>query len=288
MELINKQHYMLAFLFSVALTAGLYAAAPTQEQQIILLLLFAGLIGIPHGLTDWWLLPNASKRIGFSGSVAKLRAIGVAIYLLLMACFLMFWFVFPVAGLAIFLCLSMWHFGMQDARAHGLSDVQRMIHGPLRGASLIFIIYLAHPQTSEYFNLLTQSNMFTPIVTNHNEAIWLALLYILASVSTMRWRYICESALLMTMLIMLPPLLSFTLYFCIWHTPRHYMHALQYRSNHRQQIMKIMFFSVCAIFLLGYISTVVSFEAKMQHMVVFFQLLAALTFSHVVLNRSEG
>ncbi|MEI7669628.1 MAG: Brp/Blh family beta-carotene 15,15'-dioxygenase, partial [Pseudomonadota bacterium] len=161
--LASRRHYRLALFFTMITTFALFFLAPNEKQQIIILFLFAGLIGVPHGLTDWWLLQNASKSLGFIGSQRQLIIIGAAIYCILITAFLLFWYFAPVAALMVFLSLSIWHFGMQDVYAYRFYGWQEIFHALLRGASLIAIIYISHKDTAEYFNLMTFPNIFSSI-----------------------------------------------------------------------------------------------------------------------------
>jgi len=286
MDALNKMHYYAALTLSAMIGAVLLATTPTLNQQIIILLIFAGFIGVPHGLTDFALLPGLCQRFGCSGSIIKLLLMGALFYLSMIGAFLLFWQWLPKLALMVFLLLSIWHFGEQDVKAQRLRGNQRDLQAALRGLFLIGIIYLAQAETATYFNLLTESEWFIPLPFSETLAVGGASLYILLSAMTKSWKYIIESACIMLMCIVLPPLLSFTLYFCLWHTPRHYIAVMSHKYHSRTNA-KIAIFSLLAAVIFFYYS-VYTFEIQLSYIVyamLFFKMLSGLTFAHVVITK---
>jgi len=283
MDALNKTHYFTALTLSVLIGLALWLITPTPNQQILILLLFAGIIGVPHGITDFALLHALAKRFGYSGNLIKLRLIGALFYLFMIGAFLLFWQWLPLAALVVFLFLSIWHFGEQDAGAHQIQGSGRNLQAALRGLFLIGIIYIAHAETAAYFNLLIASEWFIPLPYGETLAVGGAALYILLSAMTKSWSYIIESACIMLMCIFLAPLISFTLYFCLWHTPRHYI-ALHEKKNGAMIVyINILLAVVIIICYEIHISTAQPLDKT--YIVLFFKLLSCLSFAHVMSNK---
>jgi beta-carotene 15,15'-dioxygenase len=206
----------------IALVLTLSAVAlmiPARELTVgmQLTILAIGLLstGVPHGAVDHLrMAPVLRRRFGRFWLPAFLLAY-VTITLAVAAA----WMVWPVASLIVFLLLSLHHFGSGDAEdAIGIA-----IHGSVP----ILVPCAAHPDAvAELFAHLTASATST----------WQATLYaaqpmivvLISGLLTLLWagRRACTGAMLEVLAIVaagltLPPLLSFTIYFCIWHAPRH-------------------------------------------------------------------
>lgn len=297
MEKLTRIHFRLAVLFSLLLAGYFALTEPALSEQLLWLLLLAGLIGIPHGLTDWAMLPALASRLGLPPQ----HTTGAGIYLLLMAAYLAFWWQFPIPAFLLFLLLAMAHFGWQDIAFHPLRF--RAIQAWLRGSMVIVLPYLAHPETAEYFNLLTQRSFFAAIY--EPLLLWgMAALYLLASLLTqarapltfgksrsfMQWTrklvYFSETLLLLLIFIYLPPLLSFTIYFTLWHTPRHYLAMQAWLPRYLSLVISV-FLLLLLIATGALLSVPHAFLRAEAGLLIqsFFMLLAALTAAHVAAHR---
>ena len=103
-------------LLAVALLyIGFDAWGVSWADSFLEALLLIGLlaIGIPHGALDVW-----THRHRSPGSHSSLYIMG---YLLAIALIFGAWWIFPHAGLLVFLLLSAWHFGQADFKRWGIS-----------------------------------------------------------------------------------------------------------------------------------------------------------------------
>lgn len=284
-ETWHSWHWRLAFGLTLAFSAYCLLAMPGLSEQCIWLLLFAGLIGVPHGLTDLLILPALAKRFGVARHNPLWdRLAGGAIYLALIGFYALLWRQSPLLALIGFLLMAGWHFGEQDIGTYHQRLRYPTLQGALRGLAVIALPYLTQDETAQYFAILSETAIW-----HHNyPAAWplgLASVVIAGAVFSGNRYYLSETLLLMLMLSLLPPLLSFTCYFCLWHTPRHYLRVTPSLSARSLRVL-------CAgtglsLVLIAIIWVVVSdwqwllTGGEAQIIQAFFMPLAALTFAHV-------
>lgn len=283
MHPLMQCHYTIAFAASFWLALALLLWQPGLSQQLMVLIIGAGLIGLPHGLTDLLLLQPLGERFGWS-SWPFLS--GMLIYLLIMAVYLVIWLLFPSFAFALFLCVSIWHFGRQDCQS--ASPELTWPHAVLRGMLVLLLPYGFWPETTIFFNLIIGRELFVYVP----EIRYLAALIALAAIGLAlyaRARYfLAETALLVGLLVLLPPLLSFTVYFCLWHTPRHYIcEYLYYEKAHDYIWHTRKMRGFTALFLLLLVSAVgwaIQTLDKPELMQYFFTIIAILTISHSLIT----
>lgn len=287
----------MAMGISVILCAVFYMLPPSPSAQIFILLVFGGLIGLPHGLTDWKILKNIPKSFGINIGPLSNKLLGGIIYAVSALLFFVCWSIMPMAVFVIFIALSVFHFGTQDIAAHNIQGRFNVIHVVIRGSAPIILPYLFHPETAYYFNLLLSDYYFLPIAISQNIMIGLASIafYTFSALLTRHVSYLLETLLLITLFVTLPPLLSFTIYFCVWHTPRHYIDVIQWYKpfSYTRALQKELKLWLCGIFvmimlaafcLIGFLFVSDMLKFSENHSIWFFQILSALTFSHVLYN----
>ncbi len=292
-------HWMAAFSLSLALGAYFLWAAPGLAEQMLWLVLFAGVIGVPHGLTDFAILPALARRCGWRGPHAM--PLGAMIYVALITLYGALWLLLPALALLGFLLLAAWHFGEQDVRAYGAALRYPRLQSAARGAAIIVLPYLAQADTAHYFALLGDSTLWLApaawipaawIPAAWIPAAWVAAATLALSLIAHHLRFALETLLLCALLVLLPPLLSFTLYFALWHTPRHYAQVsgvLSVRGRRRA--------AACAIGLPLLAGAGLLYAEEWQRVLqahpertlhAFFIPLAALTFAHVAAHALAG
>lgn len=215
-------HAML-FLAVCALTVGLHAGglrlAPKTEL-ILLCVMVAGL-GIPHGALDLsvararGLLPTIPAAIGFLFAYLALAGGVVAA-----------WVLAPEATFAGFLLISAYHFG--GDWSDSLPRWRRL----LAGAVVLGLPAFAHRDAVvEVFSALVPPAAAADFASGLGllgltAAFWLLLLALVAAPgSRAERRAFAELGAVAVMALTLPPLMTFTVYFCVLHSPRHLIHA---------------------------------------------------------------
>ncbi len=105
---MNEYTRPIALIALAAAHIALNSAGAAWSDTFLGLLLMLGLlaIGIPHGALDVWTHRHRSP--------GRHSGIYIGLYLLAIAAILGLWWMFPHAGLLVFLLLSAWHFGQAD------------------------------------------------------------------------------------------------------------------------------------------------------------------------------
>lgn len=221
----RDRHWRWAMgLTAAACTAALAAGGVPERIQFSALLVGVAVIGFPHGALDP-LVAGLGLRLGSPARI--LFFLGA--YVVLAASVLGLWMVSPTLGLALFLSSSSLHFGLGDTdRRESSSTHAHALRVLAHGAAPIVLPAIAHPApVSEVFGWLTGTSgsaVENALVSAAPAlgAAWLVtamLAYGLPGAG--RLRGAAELAALAAAFALLPPLLSFTLYFCLWHSARH-------------------------------------------------------------------
>ena len=185
----------------------------------VVALLFVVLIGLPHGAFDGAIANHLGAGRSFA-TTAKF----IASYCAAAALVIAIWIMFPAVTLALFLIISMIHFGRGDASAKSgpVFMTQVLLHG---GLPIFGIIYFQQSSVIPLFDALTNGASDLAILISKIMVPVLGLmagLYGLMAFrdASLRARF-AEFILLAVVITFLPPLVSFALYFCIIHTGRH-------------------------------------------------------------------
>lgn len=211
----------LAFVgLEVAVAPGL-----TPAHITLCLALFLGL-GLPHGALDAWIWRRASPGASYAPFFAA--------YFALMALVALLWWWAPATALVGFVALAVHHFGQADLaeqRNHPASTWFVLS----RGALVVIVPIALHFEAARpviaamgLSNLKLDRSLALGVagvvVMGH-----LAVLVLAARWSVRARAHEAGQALVLTaMFAVLPPLLSFTLYFALWHALGH-LNELQRR-----------------------------------------------------------
>ena len=182
------------------------------------------LLGVPHGGLDG----AVARRIGWPPGLMSWLGFHLA-YVILAALAAGLWWLFPLTGLGAFLLISALHFGGSDITSVGTDSLPWMAHGglvPIAIPSLqpalvepIFGILVGAENASLLLNGLI--SLFLP---------WLLTLigYCFYAHKHPQYRRSLFSLLgFVGLAIVLPPLVSFALYFCFWHSRGHMLRLWQ-------------------------------------------------------------
>lgn len=224
---LRQIHLRIGLVVLLALLpAGGLLGTLAVESQLALVALPIALLGVMHGGLDPWVGDIVMRdRLGRSG-----RVLFVVAYLAVMAIVIACWVLAPLATLAGFLLISVLHFGEQDAYAFaGRSDGLSL---SVFGAIPVLGPVAAHPaEVALIFGWLTgvEQTVLAPILNWLSQpliAIWL----VGAGMMVARMHIEGESnrrfqlaglGVLVTSMILLPPLIAFAAYFCLLHSFGH-------------------------------------------------------------------
>ena len=302
----QQAHRRLALALTLPVIAVAAAHPPGRELQLWFLVLGVGFLGLPHGAVD-----HLQGRAVFAPRFrAAWPVLFAASYLLGTGIVLFGWWLAPTLLLGLFLGAAIVHFGAEDQEqaAEGTSARFRFVAGVVRGALPVAGPTLWHPQeTATLFAVLTPGTgssrhaqvleaLAGPAALLHGAAAVLAVRCLLQK----RLLAGAELAAIALLVGVAPPLLSFTIYFGLWHAPRHSLGvavALAPEDPHRglrhflAHAGWLTVLTLCFAALAWWLATRSAPSREATLRVVFIGL-AALTLPHVLLAiafaRSDG
>jgi len=251
--------------------------------QYYLLILLVSIIGLPHGFFDYSI---GKKMFGNHKSWVFKFSIG---YVVISLAYLSLWYINPFSSLLIFLALAIYHFGMEELSHINYKDMS-IIDIVTIGSIPIILPIMFHPNDVTF--------IFEQIIdlrVNLPETHWLIKTLYLGVISYVFYklgykRYLSYLVLIPSY-ILLPPLLSFVLYFCFHHSLRHYITSIYSDKlvpdsfTLKSFIISIVFASVC--FTIMVVSILMNFSTYAIDVIIAkytFILLACLTLPHLILN----
>lgn len=241
-------------------------------------------LGLPHGALDSWIAARAGlyrRPLGWIGFNLA--------YVLLALAVVVFWWLSPLLALSLFLLISAWHFAA-DWRAT-LPLWQRLSAGlALLGMPAVF-----HPEAVAGI-FMTLSGGEAAALAEGLRIIGLAALAALVPVLLLtahrrQYAALIELALLPVLAAAAPPLLYFTLYFCLLHSPRHLRATLELaprrerRSLIRSLIAQASLYTLASLVLAALAAAIFLPAGSLseQALRLVFIGLAALTVPHMLL-----
>ena len=251
------------------------------NAQLILLLTTVTIIGIPHGYFDFLIAKKLFNN--YDNWLVKF----IFIYLSLSFIYLLAWFISPTVALAIFLIMSIYHFGVEETEDIESNNIILILY---LGSVPIIVPILFHTNEVFYFFdiLLNQSITYQ---SNFDLLKYGYCLGLIALLFLKVKKLIPLYGLLLINFIFLPPLLSFILYFCFHHSIRHYLHAMGdsniFSSHINVTKFAIMFLVLTILFtiiVLTYMSEFSNLTFENIIIKYIFITLACLTLPHLLLN----
>jgi Brp/Blh family beta-carotene 15,15'-monooxygenase len=197
------------------------------------LLLGLVLLGVAHGACDQYVVPAAHPALAQRRVRYWLVFLGG--YLGLAAAVGALWWWRPGLAVAFFFGLSAWHWGSGDAPAAARYRAQWLAHSLLRGGLLFALplwfwaadtraltndlLALAGAAPVSAVALAAVARWLGPLVLAGLLALWGS--YCLTGQRRLAATDIVETLLLSCLLLVLPPLLSASIYFVFWHSLQH-------------------------------------------------------------------
>ncbi|OGX86536.1 hypothetical protein BEN47_12830 [Hymenobacter lapidarius] len=239
---------------AVLALVGLGTAFPAVAGWLLGVPLAVGmvLLGVAHGACDQFVLP-ASQPAGRAAMGWRYWGRFLLGYLGLAALVGLLWWWWPVATVAGFFLLTVWHWGSADAPANTqVSTSWWLAHSLLRGL-LIFAVPAwgrAHETRSLVNELLTFVDaahvsvatfeaiavVLGVLVMGGHAALWAG--YAVRARTDLLKTELVEVAVLTLLFVALPPRLSVAVYFVFWHSLQHILRLngwLGYASGNNGQ-----------------------------------------------------
>jgi len=214
--------------------------------QLIVLGVVIALFGLPHGALDPWI----AERIGLQNTPPQSVLFNVG-YLALAALVILFWWWLPTLSLIVFLSMSAWHFSADWAASLGMPT--RLIAGTLL---LLMPIGFHTEAVSMIFQQLSGIEGGKLAVTLALPTWFLVTTMALVTAATI-WKQRGQTSLEFLTLIALayftPPLIYFTLYFCLLHSPRHLygLFSVAPTAEHPRLMRMMVIYTTATLLLLG-------------------------------------
>jgi Brp/Blh family beta-carotene 15,15'-monooxygenase len=176
------------------------------------------LLGVPHGGLDG----AVARRVGWPAGLVPWLSFHFA-YIALAALVAVIWWLFPLPSLGLFLMISALHFGASDIASSGNDWLPWMAHG---GLVCIAIPSLQPVLVAPIFAALVGADNVGPLMAGISYLLlpWVVCVMGYCGYVYIRPQYRKPFVGLLTMIglvSMLPPLISFSIYFCCWHSRGH-------------------------------------------------------------------
>ena len=244
-------------------------------------------IGLPHGSFDG----AVAALVGFR---TKYEFIKFLIYYLLLFFFvIIFWIYFPILALIIFLIMTIIHFGLCDWSFYKINSYKYTISFTY-GMTVIFgIIYFNETESFVIFEYLTNEkvHLFREYLIIPYFLTFISLTYFFyISINQLKLRLgIIEIISLLIIFYIFDPLLSFSIYFCFFHTYKHLNHLLKNIFINLQN-KKFVLYSTLSFTFVSWIAGLILVAYLIENLSLYESLLkvifiglAALTLPHMLL-----
>jgi Brp/Blh family beta-carotene 15,15'-monooxygenase len=249
------------------------------------------LIGVPHGGLDG----AVARRIGWPKGLVGYIGFHLS-YIALAALVVWLWWQWPVPGLAGFLLISALHFGSSDIALTQSATAQKASHQWLPLIAHGGLVSIAIPSLQP----IAVQPLFTILVGDVGAAMlietigmlflpWLlsCLIYCVYATIYPAWRTpLLNLVVLLILVFLLPPLTSFALYFCLWHSRNHILriwYSLKDERERRQSFIEAILYSVIAWIAALVFFTLFQGSLSTALIQLTFIGLAALTVPHMLL-----
>ncbi|MEM6552846.1 MAG: Brp/Blh family beta-carotene 15,15'-dioxygenase [Planctomycetota bacterium] len=295
--------WAMAGVTVLATAVVLAVGPPGVVASAVIMVAAVGFIGLPHGAYDlevarrlfsarlgssWWLV--------FSGAYVVLAGLALGL-----------WVVVPWVGLALLLVGGAIHWGLDDLECRRMGNTVKAWLALSRGAIPVAGPMLFHSEAvAEIFAAIAGASAVDASAVRTAGVVWMGLACpgIVASVAWAsaetpgsRVRVLMEPIVLVAWCFAAPPILAFTVYFCLWHSVRHSLRSAfsampdstlraavigYVKASALPTVVTWLLAGAAAFVLIGYADAV-----RVSWSVVFIGLFA-LTVPHVVLEWLES
>jgi Brp/Blh family beta-carotene 15,15'-monooxygenase len=200
--------------------------SPTKNPpDLILIFILIFFFGVPHGALDIF---YAYKKFGTRSMKSWVQFF--SFYFLSIGFVLILWILCPILFLVSFLMISIFHF------SGDLSSGAPLITRTLYGAAIIVLpTFYYQDEVTRLFSYLINAHAASFITLVLHKISWLWLIGLLAA-SILRLKQDRLSGLEVLsatiLALLVPPLLAFTVFFCLMHSVRHVLRTFAYFGDH--------------------------------------------------------
>jgi beta-carotene 15,15'-dioxygenase len=286
---------IVILISTVFLVLALFLPGFTESIALWVVLASVVLIGIPHGAIDHIM---AAEIFGLNKTL-KDHLLFYAGYLLIMLLVAALWYFLPVAGMALFLIISIYHFGQADMEDFMTSKPGNWIWHNGRGFLIIGLIVFSDPditypimaEAMQIDHALFFGWMPDSTITSGFIIIGFAILGFIGYKQNRfkdAGRFAYDSILLSGLLIITGPLIGFALYFALWHSAGH-IHEMQefFRSKGKSLSLSQFYLKATPFTVVSFIGLAIlvainsAFGLEEQFLSLMFILISVLTLPHM-------
>ena len=240
------------------------------------------LLGVPHGGLDG----AVARRIGWPSGLMPWLGFHLA-YIALATLVGVVWWLFPLSSLVIFLLISALHFGASDIADIGSDWLPWLTHG---GLVCIVIPSLQATSVEPIFAVLAGVTNADLIMTGISTLFmpWAFCFIGYCGFTYFKPQYrkpLISLMILVGLASILPPLISFALYFCLWHSRGHMLRLWRSLAplERSRSLREAASYTLLAWISLSIIFYLLEGTATASLVQITFIGLAALTLPHMLL-----
>ena len=239
-------------------------------NNLVILSLGMFFLGIPHGALDHLTGPkNKTPKVDLSF---------IAYYFLMMLPIVLLWIFIPIAGLALFLIYSAWHFGQTEMKNW---KIESKLLSFFWGVILLSSIFLNHFQ--EFSNILLVMSINVPPM--HFDTVFLANIILTLPLLFACYKRNLEWLLIVVFLILSSEaslLLTFGLYFIFQHSRIGWLHLKKNTHyTHLKMFQCALPFNIGALLMYLVFMYVLKLDVE-QCVAYFFIFISTISFPHVI------
>lgn len=284
-----------AFVF---ILGALFFPAVLNSAALWVVVLSVLVIGIPHGAIDHIM----AAELYDLNQTLKDHLLFYASYLLVMIIIGALWIFLPEAGMALFLIISIYHFGQADMEEFLIrhEPFNRLFYFA-RGFLIIGLIIFSDPLTTYPIMadaMRIDTIVFSGFMPSATFSLWfiISVYFIISTAAVLTNRiedastFIVDSLLLTFFLLVTGPLIGFAVYFALWHSAGHINEMREFFEDRGKSLSVGKFYkkatpftivSIIGLALLLYINVQLNLEN--QFLSLMFILISVLTLPHMLI-----
>lgn len=291
-DFLNKITVLTAFVFFVL---ALFFPSLLESMATWVVLISVFMIGIPHGAIDHIM---AAEIFGLNRTL-KDHLLFYSSYLFIMLLVATLWYYIPIAGMILFLVISIYHFGQADMEDFMIKKPLNRIWQSARGIFIIGLIIFVEPSIT--YPIMSEAMQiseaaFTSQMPDATITCGLIVIgyFLISLIGYFQNRFkeigsfAFDSTILAGILILTGPLIGFALYFALWHSAGHINEMREYFKSKGKSLtlsqfyMKAAPFTLVSLFGLAVLAGINrAFGLEEQFLSLMFILISVLTLPHM-------
>lgn len=294
----NRLNFITAGTALIFILGALFFPTAVDSAALWIVVMSVLVIGIPHGAIDHIM---AAELYNLNQTL-KDHLLFYASYLLVMIIVGALWIFLPVAGMAFFLIISIYHFGQADMEDFLIrrEPINRLFY-IARGFLIIGLIVFSDPLTTYPIMadaMRIETIIFSEFMPSAGTSLWViaVIYYFIAAVGIATNRiddapgFIVDSLLLTLFLLITGPLIGFAIYFALWHSAGHINEMREFFEGRGKPLSVGNFYkkatpftivSIAGLALLLFINVQLNLEN--QFLSLMFILISVLTLPHMLI-----